>query len=70
MAEVNITSLNSHYPFRNLCAKYGGGSEIGEVWIKVCNVNSQENSKRVCILTMSIFLIGGLNVRQNGRLFE
>ena len=38
-----------------------------KVWIKVCNVNSQEKSKRVCILTMSIFLIGGLNVRQNER---
>ena len=36
----------------------------------VCNVNSQEKSRRVCILTMSVFLIGGLNVRQNGRLFE
>jgi hypothetical protein len=36
----------------------------------VCNLNFQEKSRRVCILTMSIFLIGGLNVRKNGRLFE
>ena len=34
-----------------------------KLWIKVCNANSQEKSKRVCILTMSIFPIGGLNIR-------
>ena len=34
------------------------------------NVNFPEKSKRVYILAISIFLIGGLNIRKNGRLFE
>ena len=38
-----------------------GESKVGSTG--GCNLNSQEKSKRVCIFTMSIFLIGGLNVR-------
>ena len=31
--KVWITFLNSHFPIQKLCVKYGGGPEIGEVWI-------------------------------------
>ena len=41
VAKLCITSLNSHYPLRELRPKYGSLVSRGKVWVKVYNTHSE-----------------------------